>query len=197
MKSGLGRLGRSIRGWGGALRGASDRGVDLADGAVQRTRRPVANAGRTLLGFVGFIALIETVGALIALVVGGGACSPALSLVPDIDDCAWTLVWAYTAGLGVIIALTVPSALLGIPGWQGARALFLNVPFTAVTVLGLGLLVSNLGPLGAMLSHADAGGFFLAAVLLAMGVPFVVGLTWRLRKLGKAAREKTAGSPGA
>ena len=182
---------------GGVLGVASDRGVDLADGAVRRTRRPVALAVRTVLGVVGFIVLIETVGAFAALAVGGDTCSPALSFIPDIDGCAWTLVWAYTGALGVIIALTVPSALLGVPGLRGARAIVLNVPFTVVTVLGLGLLVSNLGPLGAMLLHEDAGGFFLAAVLLAAGVPFVVGLTWRLRKLGRAAREKTAASPEA
>ena len=176
---------------------ASDKGVEAADAAVRRTRRPAALAVRTVLGVVGFIVLIETVGAFAALAVGGGACSPALSLIPDLGDCAWTLVWAYTGALGVIIALTVPSALLGVPGWRGARAIVLSVPFAVVTVLGLGLLVSNLGPLGAMLSHEDAGGFFLAAVLLAGGVPFVVGLTWRLRKLGRAAREKAAASPEA
>ena len=196
MKSVLGRLWRSVRGWGGALGGVSGEGVGAADATVRRTRRPAAIAVRTLLGFVGFIALIETVGAFIALAAAGGACSPSLSLISDIEDCAWVLVWAYTAALGVIIALAVPSALLGVPGLQGARAILLSVPFTAVTMLGLGLLVSNLGPLGALLSHEDAGGFFLASVLLATGVPFVVALTWRLRKLGKAARGKTAGSPG-
>ena len=193
----LGRLWQRIRGWGGALGGASGKGVDAADAAVQGARRPAALAIRTLVGLVGFIVVIEALGALVALAAAEGACSPGLSLLSNLDDCAWPLVWAYTVPLAVVIALTVPSALLGVPGLRGARAIFLNVPFAVVTMLGLGMLVGNLGPLGALLQHEDAGGFFIAAVLLAVGVPFVVALMWRLRKLGRAANEKNAGTPDA
>ena len=179
---------QSRRNWRGILESAPARGVDAANIAVERSRRPAALVGRSALGVIGAIALA---GAVVLLYI----------LTSDESTCANSDTWTETLGCqasvwgllllsGLVAAIALPGAALGIKGRRGLTALVINAPFLLLCVAGLGLLFGNLGPLGALLQHQDAGGFVLAVVLLALGLPVVAVLTLRQIRYARALQSE-------
>ncbi len=172
-----GGIRRNIRNLRNAVEGIPDKGVEAANVAVEKSRRPAALIGRWSMGVVGGIALVLAAYLLFSIYAGDGLCTGAKEWSESVACEAGT--WGLLLLSAAVAALTLPGAILGIKGRKGLYALLLNTPFLVITVVGLGLLLANTGPLGALLQHNDAGWFILAVVTLAVGLPVAVKLTWR------------------
>ena len=172
-----GGIRRNIQNLRNAVEGIPDKGVEATNVAVEKSRRPAALIGRWVLGILGGIALVLAAYLLFSIYAGDGLCTEAEEWTDSVACEAGT--WGLLLLSSAIAALTLPGAILGIKGRKGLYALLLNTPFLVITVAGLGLLLANTGPLGALLQHNDAGWFILAVVTLAVGLPVAVKLTWR------------------
>ena len=172
-----GGIRQNLRNLRSTVEGIPDKGVEAASVAVEKSRRPAALFGRSVLGVVGMIALALTAFLLFSVFTGDRLCTDTDGWAESVSCQAGS--WALLLLSAAVAALALPGAIIGIKGRQGAIALLVNVPFLLLTGAGLGLLFANLGPLGVMLQHEDAGWFILAVVLLAVGLPVAVRLTWR------------------
>lgn len=164
-----------------------------AEGAGRSSSETAAIVARVIAGVIALVALVEVIGSFAALEEEGNSCSFALALVLEDSSCNWTTVLGYAGVMGAVVALAVPAAALGVQGTRGARTIVASAPFTILAVLGVGLLVLNLGPLTALLTHENAAGFLIAVAMLAVGLPPSVVFA---RKLWSMRRERTSGGAG-
>ena len=157
------------------------------------SRKNLAIAARIVVGIIGIVALAEVVGSFAALEEERNSCSWALSLALDDASCNWSTVLAYAGVMGAVVALAAPAAVLGVQGVRGARTIVASAPFTILAVLGVGLLVLNLGPLTALLTHENAAGFLIAVGMLVVGLPPTLVFA---RKLWAMHRERASEGAG-
>lgn len=165
-----------------------------AGGSSRFSKENVAKAARVVAGIIAVIAVAEVIGSFAALEEEGNSCSFALALVLEDSSCNWTTVLGYAGVMGAVGALTIPFAALGIQGVRGARTIVASAPFSIVTVLGIGLLVLNLGPLAALLTHENAAGFLIAVGMLVVGLPPTVVFARRLWSMHKERTSDSAGT---
>lgn len=172
-----GGIRQNLRNLRSTVEGIPDKGVEVASVAVEKSRKPAALFGRSVLGVIGAITLALASFLLFNIYAGDGFCADTNGWAESVSCQAGS--WLLLLLLAAVAALTLPGPIIGIKGRRGAIALLVNVPFLLLTGAGLGLLFANLGPLGVMLQHEDAGWFILAVVTLAVGLPVAVRLIWR------------------
>ena len=165
-----------------------------AEGAGRSKRETAAIVARVIAGILAVIALAEVVGSFAALEEEGNSCSWGLGLVLDDSSCNWSTVLGYAGVMGAVVALTVPLAALGVQGVRGARTIVVSAPFTILTVLGIGILVLNLGPLAALLTHENAAGFLISVGMLVVGIPPTVVFARKLWAMHKARASESVGN---
>ena len=164
-----------------------------AEGARRSSKETAASVARVIAGILAVIALAEVVGSFAALEEEGNSCSLALSLVLDDSSCNWSTVLGYAGMMGAVVALTIPVAALGVMGMRGARTIVASAPFTILAVLGIGLLVLNLGPLAALLTHENSAGFLISVAMLVVGVPPTVVFARKLLSMRKERASESVG----
>lgn len=169
--------------------------AQVATTAGRSTKETVALAARVVVGLIGVIAVVEIIGSFAALETERNSCAPVLSLFVSDSTCNWTTVLAYAGVMGAVVALAVPVAALGVQGMRGARIIVAGAPFTILAVLGVGLLVLNLGPLAALLTHENAPGFLIAVAMLVVGLPPTVVFAKRLWSMHKGKAGQDLGTP--